>query len=64
MSKNDITGDTIQSKLSTQKYRDNWDLIFRKKNEQTETVSEDARLPSQDTRHLQLQSGNDSSSSS
>ncbi len=30
--KNDITGDSINTKPSNQKYRDNWDKIFRKKN--------------------------------
>jgi hypothetical protein len=29
-STNDITGDKIQSKPSSQKYRDGWDLIFNK----------------------------------
>jgi hypothetical protein len=29
---NDITGDSINSKSSNQKYRDNWDIIFGKKN--------------------------------
>jgi hypothetical protein len=34
--KNDITGDSIQTKNSSQKYRDNYDLIFKKKpHEQT-----------------------------
>lgn len=35
VAKNDITGDSIQTKNSSQKYRDNYDLIFRKHNEQT-----------------------------
>jgi hypothetical protein len=26
--KNDITGDKIKSKESSQRYRDNWDIIF------------------------------------
>ena len=30
-SKNDITGDTIQSKETSDKYRDNYDKIFKKK---------------------------------
>ena len=29
--KNDITGDTIASRISTPKYRKGWDLIFAKK---------------------------------
>jgi hypothetical protein len=33
-STNDVTGDKLQSKSTTKKYRDNWDLIFNKsKNE-------------------------------
>ena len=28
--KNDVTGDLLKSKTNTQKYRDNWDLIFNK----------------------------------
>jgi hypothetical protein len=28
--KNDITGDNIKSKTSTEKYRENYDKIFRK----------------------------------
>ena len=30
--RNDITGDEIKSKTPTKDYRDNWDLIFNKKN--------------------------------
>lgn len=33
MSINDITGDSIISKIPTDKYRDNYDMIFRKKSE-------------------------------
>ena len=29
--KNDITGDTIQTKASSSAYRDNWESIFGKK---------------------------------
>lgn len=64
MSKNDITGDNIQSKASNQKFRDNWDQIFGKKNEQTTEISRNDGLHGQDTGHMQLQSRNDSSSSS
>jgi hypothetical protein len=28
---NDITGDQIKSKTSTRDYRDNWDMIFKKR---------------------------------
>lgn len=31
--KNDITGDQIKSKFSTEKYRNNYDLIFNKNKE-------------------------------
>lgn len=31
VSVNDITGDSILTKSSTEKYRDNWDKIFGKK---------------------------------
>ena len=30
VAKNDITGDNIQSKVSTKQYQDNYDKIFRK----------------------------------
>jgi len=33
MSKNDITGDSIITKISSQEYRDNFDMIFRKVHE-------------------------------
>ena len=28
VTKNDITGDKLRSKVSSEKYRNNWDLIF------------------------------------
>ena len=31
VARNDVTGDAIQSKSSSQAYRDNWDAIFGKK---------------------------------
>jgi hypothetical protein len=31
VAKNDITGDSIQTKSSSQRYRDNWERIFAKK---------------------------------
>lgn len=43
-SKNDITGDAIQSKAPSQKYIDNYDAIFRKKKveeEKDETIEVD-----------------------
>lgn len=33
VAKNDITGDSIQSRTSTKAYQDNYDLIFRKKHD-------------------------------
>lgn len=36
--RNDITGDSIQTKTSSQAYRDNWDAIFGKKKQITEEV--------------------------
>ena len=45
--RNDITGDSIQTKTSSQAYRDNWDAIFGKKKEQTDLdVYNDERLVS------------------
>jgi len=38
--KNDITGDLISTKVSTEKYRDNYDNIFSKSKEETEEVKE------------------------
>ena len=40
VAKNDITGDSIQTKTVSQTYRDNYDLIFRK-NKQQETIDND-----------------------
>jgi hypothetical protein len=38
---NDITGDSIITKSSTEKYRDNWDRIFGKKNSEDLTDNKD-----------------------
>lgn len=38
--KNDITGDTIASKASSQAFRDNFDAIFRKKTHEPENEPE------------------------
>lgn len=35
-STNDITGDSIRTKTTSEEYRNNWDLIFRKKQEDKE----------------------------
>jgi hypothetical protein len=39
MSKNDVTGDSLTTKASTDKYREGWDRIFGKK-EATEVMTE------------------------
>ena len=37
VSKNDITGDSIQTKGTSENYRNNYDLIFRKKQKEDNT---------------------------
>lgn len=37
--KNDITGDLIKSKTSSETYRDNWERIFGKKEKPVEDTS-------------------------
>ena len=39
--KNDITNDSLITKASTQAYRNNYDLIFKKKESVGNTVSEE-----------------------
>lgn len=39
-SKNDITGDTLISMVNTDKFRDNFDLIFRKGKSDEQRISE------------------------
>lgn len=42
MSINNITGDQLKSKSTTQSYRDNWDLIFSKKSdEKSDSINKD-----------------------
>ena len=36
VAKNDITGDSIQTRGTSQKYLDNYDLIFRKKSKNSD----------------------------
>jgi hypothetical protein len=43
-STNDVTGDKLQSKSTTKKYRDNWDLIYNKS--QDEKLNKDKKLKS------------------
>ncbi len=38
MSKNDITGDNIKSKIASKEYEDNYDKIFRNKSEANQPV--------------------------
>lgn len=40
--KNDVTGDTIQTKVSTKEYRENFDKIFGEKQLITEVVGDKA----------------------
>jgi hypothetical protein len=43
--KNDVTGDSLISKVNTQAYEDNYDLIFRKRKVETEDgYEEEERL--------------------
>lgn len=41
MSKNDITGDNLVSKALTKKGLENWDLIFKPKQEEVKTKDND-----------------------
>ena len=43
--KNDITGDPIQTRTVTQTYRDNYDLIFGNKNGRTDEKKTDETEP-------------------
>lgn len=40
VAKNDITGDSIQSRTNSKAYQDNYDLIFRKKKEDNTGVTQ------------------------
>jgi hypothetical protein len=42
-SKNDITGDSIQSRASTKAYEEGWDRIFGKKDD--ETIEKNIPIP-------------------
>lgn len=43
--KNDVTGDSIKSKPTSEKYRENWDKIFRNKEKRGENEeSRNSRL--------------------
>ena len=43
--KNDITGDKIQSKANTDKFRDGWDRIFASKENKKSELKEHYPLP-------------------
>ena len=43
--KNDITGDSLTSKVSTKKYADGWDRIFGKKKEEKPVHPAETRYP-------------------
>ena len=40
VAKNDITGDSIQTRTNSKAYQDNYDLIFRKKKEDNTGVTQ------------------------
>jgi hypothetical protein len=40
VTKNDVTGDKLQSKTTSKKYRDNWDLIFKQDKDVKEVKKE------------------------
>ena len=40
VARNDITGDSIQSRTNSKAYQDNYDLIFRKKKEDNTGVTQ------------------------
>ena len=42
--KNDVTGDTIQSRTNNKKYSDNWDKIFGKKDKEIIEAKEDKNV--------------------
>lgn len=45
--KNDVTGDSIQSKTNSNEFRDNWDRIFNKKKvEDSQQESKDEKKES------------------
>lgn len=37
--KNDVTGDSIRTKIANEKYLNNYDLIFRKKEPEANTIN-------------------------
>lgn len=41
--RNDITGDSIQSRVPSQQYKDNWDKIFGEALEEVQEVRQESR---------------------
>lgn len=41
--RNDITGDHIRTKSNSKKYKDGWDLIFGKKDEEEEEKEDETK---------------------
>ena len=50
MSKNDITGDTIATKASSEQYRNNYDMIFKLSKEQQDAVDDTAGILEQNNK--------------
>jgi len=50
VTKNDVTGDSIQTKVTSKKYLDNYDAIFGKKNKKVEHEDEDSKENSNATK--------------
>ena len=50
VTKNDVTGDSIQTKVTSKKYLDNYDAIFGKKNKKVEHGDEDSKENSNATK--------------
>lgn len=52
--KNDVTGDNIQSKVNSQAYKDNWDLVFgKKKDDQNEAKKDEIGVVNDEKNALQ-----------
>ena len=47
--KNDVTGDTIQSRTNNKKYSDNWDKIFGKKDKEIIEAKEGKNVNKQES---------------
>lgn len=47
-SRNDITGAPIRTKAASKAYKDNWDAIFSKKEEEEENIDEQKETEMED----------------